>query len=69
MKNRSQCSAFSTGLLRRAASRQPMERFSPIRQVADSGEKVRGIVHIALGGGVGGHVAQCARPGMPFKGS
>ena len=28
---RSQCSAFSTGQPRRAASRQPTERFSPIR--------------------------------------
>ena len=68
MKDRSQCSAFSTGQLRRAASRQPTERFSPIRQVADFGEKVRGIVHIALGGGVRVHVAQFARSGMQFKG-
>ena len=31
VRRRSQCSAFSTGQPRRAASRQPTERFSPIR--------------------------------------
>ena len=31
VRHRSQCSAFSTGQPRRAASRQPTERFSPIR--------------------------------------